>query len=209
MARLGQTTADLHVALASGTGDFAAEPIQAADVASVAASDPSPRSSRPSTRWLDATSRSIRAALLRRADGIAGLLEGARRPATTATTTWARCSNATTARSSSSTSKASRPGRWRSGARNARRCAMWRACCARSTTRATRRCARATPRRSGRIRRASAWYDSAREAFLTTYLAAVAPRLADAPAAGRRGAAGRAGARKGGLRGAVRAEQSA
>jgi trehalose synthase-fused probable maltokinase len=33
MARLGQTTAQLHLALASGTGDFSAEPITAADVA--------------------------------------------------------------------------------------------------------------------------------------------------------------------------------
>src|SRR5207249_5491164 len=33
MARLGQTTAELHIALASGTGDFSAEPIQDSDVA--------------------------------------------------------------------------------------------------------------------------------------------------------------------------------
>jgi trehalose synthase-fused probable maltokinase len=33
MARLGQTTADLHVALASGSGEFSAEPIGDADVA--------------------------------------------------------------------------------------------------------------------------------------------------------------------------------
>ena len=32
LARLGRTTADLHLALASGTGDFATEPISASDV---------------------------------------------------------------------------------------------------------------------------------------------------------------------------------
>ncbi|MDQ6669617.1 MAG: sugar phosphotransferase [Chloroflexota bacterium] len=72
MARLGRTTADLHVALANGSGDFAAEPIQDSDVA----------------EWRQAildevyaaggalTRRSIdldTPSLVRRADGIAGL----------------------------------------------------------------------------------------------------------------------------------------
>jgi trehalose synthase-fused probable maltokinase len=72
MARLGQTTADLHLALASGTGDFSAEKITAADVA----------------MWRDAIHDEVRSAvagltrraisvdveaLLRRADGVAAL----------------------------------------------------------------------------------------------------------------------------------------
>ena len=72
MGRLGQTTAELHLALASGTGDFSAEPIAPADLAA----------------WLTAIEDEVRtaaralarqaiqvdtAALLRRADGLAGL----------------------------------------------------------------------------------------------------------------------------------------
>jgi trehalose synthase-fused probable maltokinase len=72
MVRLGQTTAELHLALASGTGDFSAEPIAPADLAA----------------WLTAIEDEVRtaaralarqaiqvdtAALLRRADGLAGL----------------------------------------------------------------------------------------------------------------------------------------
>jgi len=72
MARLGQTTADLHVALANGTRDFAAEAIQDGDI----------------THWRRAIVDEVQAAvdglmgrgiaidahaLLRRADGIAGL----------------------------------------------------------------------------------------------------------------------------------------
>ena len=72
MARLGQTTAELHLALASGTGDFSAEPIAESDVAA----------------WRRAVEDEVRlatealarqaiqvdtAALLRRADGLAGL----------------------------------------------------------------------------------------------------------------------------------------
>jgi maltose alpha-D-glucosyltransferase/alpha-amylase len=75
MGRLGQTTADLHLALASGSGDFAAETITAADV----------------VQWRAAIHEEVRsavegltrrqvtvdtAALLRRADGVAAL-EGA------------------------------------------------------------------------------------------------------------------------------------
>jgi trehalose synthase-fused probable maltokinase len=76
MARLGQTTADLHVALASGAGDFAAEPIRADDIA----------------RWRQAILAEVQSAvaglarrnitldsrpLVRRAEGVAAL-EGAR-----------------------------------------------------------------------------------------------------------------------------------
>ena len=72
MARLGQTTAELHLALASGTGDFSAEPITQSDIAA----------------WLRAIEDEVRlatdalaqqgiqvdtAALLRRADGLAAL----------------------------------------------------------------------------------------------------------------------------------------
>jgi trehalose synthase-fused probable maltokinase len=72
MARLGQTTAELHLALASGTSDFSAEPIAESDVAA----------------WLRAVEDEVRlaadalarqaiqvdtGALLRRADGLAGL----------------------------------------------------------------------------------------------------------------------------------------
>jgi trehalose synthase-fused probable maltokinase len=72
MARLGRTTAELHLALASGTGDFSAEPIAESDVAA----------------WRRAVEDEVRlatealarqaiqvdtAALLRRADGLAGL----------------------------------------------------------------------------------------------------------------------------------------
>lgn len=72
MTRLGQTTADLHVALANGTGDFSAEPIGDADVA----------------QWRQAIVDEVHAAveglarrnitlnereLVRRADGIAAL----------------------------------------------------------------------------------------------------------------------------------------
>ena len=72
MQRLGQTTAELHLALASGTGDFSAEPITEADLGA----------------WLAAVEEEVRtaaralarqaiqvdtAALLRRADGLAGL----------------------------------------------------------------------------------------------------------------------------------------
>jgi maltose alpha-D-glucosyltransferase / alpha-amylase len=72
MARLGQTTAELHLALACGTGDFSAEPISEEDV----------------TDWRRAIDDEVQlaaeglarhdihvdtAALLRRADGISGL----------------------------------------------------------------------------------------------------------------------------------------
>jgi maltose alpha-D-glucosyltransferase/alpha-amylase len=72
MARLGETTAELHLALASGTGDFSAEPITDSDIAA----------------WLQAVEDEVRlatdaltrqaiqvdtAALLRRAEGLAGL----------------------------------------------------------------------------------------------------------------------------------------
>lgn len=75
MARLGRTTAELHLALASGAADFAAEPITPADVRS----------------WREGIHEEVRAAvrglarqgisvdverLLQRADGI-GALEGA------------------------------------------------------------------------------------------------------------------------------------
>ena len=72
MAGLGQTTAELHLALASGTGDFSAEPIADSDIAA----------------WLRAVEDEVRlatealarqaihvdtATLLRRAEGLAGL----------------------------------------------------------------------------------------------------------------------------------------
>jgi trehalose synthase-fused probable maltokinase len=72
MQRLGETTAELHLALASGTGDFSAEPIAPSDLGA----------------WLEALEEEVRtaaralarqaiqvdtAALLRRADGLAGL----------------------------------------------------------------------------------------------------------------------------------------
>lgn len=72
MGRLGQTTADLHLALASGSGDFSAEPIAASDLAG----------------WRQAIRDEVRAAadglhrrqievdaaaLMRRAEGIASL----------------------------------------------------------------------------------------------------------------------------------------
>ena len=72
MARLGQTTGDLHLALASGTGDFAAEPISDIDIGD----------------WRQAIHDEVQlaaeglakrdiqvdgAALLKRADGISGL----------------------------------------------------------------------------------------------------------------------------------------
>jgi maltose alpha-D-glucosyltransferase/alpha-amylase len=72
MQRLGETTAELHLALASGTGGFSAEPIAQSDLGA----------------WLAALEEEVRtaaralarqaiqvdtAALLRRADGLAGL----------------------------------------------------------------------------------------------------------------------------------------
>jgi len=76
MARLGQTTADLHVALAHGSGDFSAEPIRDSDVAQWRQAIVDEVQSA-----VDALSRLRHIALdtdalLRRADGIA-VLKGA------------------------------------------------------------------------------------------------------------------------------------
>ena len=82
--------------------------------------------------------------------------------------------------SSSSTSRASRRGRCRSGASSAARCATSPACCARSTTRRSRRCATGAPARRGRARRstpwARAWTAWVRAAFLGGYLERVGER---------------------------------
>ena len=73
MARLGQTTAELHLALASGTADFSAEPISEADV------DTWRRAIGEEVHLAtDALARQAihvdAAALLRRAEGLAGLV---------------------------------------------------------------------------------------------------------------------------------------
>ena len=123
----------------------------------------------------------------------------ARRSASTATTTSARCCGRPTT-GSCSTSRASRRARSPSAAARARRCATSPACCARSPTR-PRRAQRAASdgRAAGSTARASA--------FLSGYDAGDRSSLLPARRRGPRRAAGRLRAREGALRAALRARQ--
>ena len=93
------------------------------------------------------------------------------------TSTWASSSSRTTA-TGSSTSRASRCARSRTGGATTRRCATWRRSCARWTTWPGARGARAEQRAAGPIERPGldidAWIDRARERFLAAYTAGCA-----------------------------------
>ena len=159
---LGRATAEVHSALAAALPTVHAR-----------AGSRRPGSPPAMTERLDATARAVPALRpyvpgLRAAfDALAALdAAGAGQcppSGSTATCTWARPCAPRTAAGRSSTSRASRPGRWPSAAARSRRCATSPACCAPSTTRpartgrgartgrraAGRRSARATPQAAG------------------------------------------------------------
>lgn len=153
MVVLGRRTAELHLALAARTGDaaFDPEPFEPGDVEAMrerALDDATatlallrdrllllPRPRKRTRKPFCRATRRCKGASARQP----GTSKAASRPATTATTTWAKCWWPTTI-SSSSISKANPRAASRSAAPRARRCATSRACCARSTTRAGRLC---------------------------------------------------------------------